>query len=92
MTFIISDEGVRNTQDTEVTMGGNTKIKIGKDLVNEGKMSLHGTDLEVGESLIQRGDFRVNDPQYFAQVVLELTKSTKDITSFGVAVMKLLQQ
>ncbi|MCK5624277.1 hypothetical protein KAI04_00355 [Candidatus Pacearchaeota archaeon] len=45
MTFIISSDGVKNTEGTEVKMG-KTKIKVGGSLINEGKMSLHETDLE----------------------------------------------
>ena len=69
---------------------GKADIKVGKDLVNEGKMSLHETNLEVGNNLIQRGDFRVNDPQHFAQTVLSLAKSVENATEFGTRVLKLI--
>ena len=41
MTFIVSQEGVKNTESTEVKMG-KAKIKVGGSLTNEGKMSLVG--------------------------------------------------
>ncbi len=89
MTLIISPDGVKNTSDTNITMG-KAKIKVGGSLTNEGKMSLHETDLEVAKDLIQKGDFKVNDPHYFAKAVLELVKSTKDLTKIGAGVIKLL--
>jgi len=69
---------------------GKGKIKVGRDLVNEGKMSLHETDLEVGQDLIQKGSFAINDPQIFAQTVLSLAKTAENATAFGVKVLKLL--
>lgn len=89
MTLIINDDGVRNTKSTDIEMG-KAKIKVGKDLVNEGKMSLHETDLEVGNDFIQKGDFRVNDPQLFAKTVLSLAKTAENVTDFGVKVLNLL--
>lgn len=89
MTLIISDDGVRNTSDTKVTMG-RANIQIGGNLINEGDMALHETDLAVAKDLIQKGNFTVNDPQLFAKSVLSLAKSVENVTAFGVAVLKLL--
>jgi len=89
MTFIVDDNGVKNTESTDVKMGKG-KIKVGRDLVNEGKMSIHETDLEIGQDLIQKGTFTVNDPQIFAQTVLSLAKTAENATAFGTRVLKLL--
>ena len=91
MTFIVSPKGVRNTEGTEVRMG-KSKVKIGGKLENEGKMELNETDLEIGKDLINRGDFRVNNPHYFAQAVLELVRTTKDISRIGLGVLKILSK
>ena len=90
MTLIISEDGVKNTEGTDVKMG-KAKIKIGRDLVNESKMSLHDTDLEIGNDFIQKGDFKVNDPQLFAKAVLKLAESAKNATELGIEVFKLLK-
>ena len=66
------------------------KIKVRRDLVNEGKMSLHETDLEVGQDLIQKGNFTVNNPQIFAQTILSFAKTAENATAFGVKVLKLM--
>lgn len=89
MTLIINNDGVRNTKSTDIKMG-KAKIKVGRDLVNEGKMSIHETDLEIGQDLIQKGSFTVNDPQIFAQTVLSLAKTAENATAFGLKVLKLL--
>lgn len=89
MTFIVSPNGVKNTKETKVTMGKAT-IKVSRDLVNEGEMSLDETDLEVGNDLIQRGRFKVNDSQRFAQAVVSLAKTAENGAEFGVRVLKLL--
>lgn len=91
MTLEISPTGVRNTPGTNVQMG-RAKISVGKDLINEGKMSLHETDLVVGNDFIQRGEFSVNDPQLFAQTVLSLAKTAGSVTAFGTEVLKLLNR
>jgi len=89
MTLIINNDGIRNTKSADIKMG-KAKIKVGRNLVNEGKMSLHETDLEIGQDLIQKGHFTVNDPQIFAQTVLSLAKTAENVTAFGVKVLKLM--
>jgi len=90
MTFIVSKNGVRNTPSTRVEMG-KAKISVGGTLVNEGNMSLYETDLTVNKNFIQKGTFKVNDPQKFADAVLEITKSCRNTTEFGLRVLNLLR-
>lgn len=62
--------------------------------IHGGKMSMNG-DIEIKleeDLLLHGGELKINDPQIFAQAVLELAKSTTNITALGAGVIKILTE
>jgi len=78
---------VETGKEAEVTMS-NSKVEIGGTLVNKGKMKVYSADVAVGGDMIQEGEFIVNDPEKIKEILLEIARTTHDVTEIGKLVVE----
>ena len=62
---------------------GRSFINVGGSLINEGKIKMNDASLSVGRNLHNVGDFLINDPEKIKEVLLEISKTTKNLTDIG---------
>ncbi len=92
---MIEQSNVNPCSKTRVKIGenatvkmGSSRVNIGGDLENKGKMKLWDTELNVKGTLKQDGEFLINDPERIKESLLEISKSTKNVTEIGTMVAK----
>ena len=74
MTFIVSSNGVLNTDGTTAKFGSGGSVRIGGDFSNSGKVEVDiGANLEVVGDVVNRGSFDIKD--YCNAGELELIRS-----------------
>jgi len=72
-----------NMTNYGVVKTGITDFKVGGNVDNKGTFKSYNSNVEIKGNLTNEGKFLVNDPEKIKDILLEIAKSTKDVTEIG---------
>lgn len=86
MTLIVNNNGVTNTESTNVSIGG--KVTVGGTLKNTGKIQVYENgELKVSKELINKGSLLINDPEKIKTLLIETVKTAGTAAELGKKVL-----
>ena len=87
MTFIIGPGGVKNTESTDIIIGG--KVNVGGSFTNTGKVKVFESgELNVNKEFLNSGDLSINDPEKIKQIIIESLGTSRTVAEFGLEILK----